>query len=323
MTNPMISVVMPVYNAEKYVAEAVESILQQTYSDFEFIIIDDCSTDSSYKILQEYAAKDQRIKLFRNEQNYKQAYTKNRAIEIAQGKYIAFMDADDISLPERFAKQVEFMESHPEIGVCGSLFEPFTNDMNCQLGNMNLPAEHDIIKIYLCMFYNVIAHPTTIIRKQVFSDRSNFYNNIFSGLAEDYELWSRLAYNGAKFHNIQEPLLLYRFSKNQTTKIYAQKIEESIKQIKEANFRCFFGKYCTENEILMITKFPTYSKAKKLLYYRKYNKVIDKTISVNNKTLNFDVNKFNYLVSSLKITLNLITQKLINYLKRYLSQVLL
>ncbi|TXJ00169.1 MAG: glycosyltransferase family 2 protein [Neisseriales bacterium] len=130
MTAPIISVVMPVYNAEKYITEAVESILNQTYSDFEFIIIDDCSTDSSYQILQKYAEKDKRIRIFRNDTNRKQAYTKNFAIKLAKGKFIAFMDADDISLPARFTKQVTFMESHPDIGVCGTWIKVFIDDIH-------------------------------------------------------------------------------------------------------------------------------------------------------------------------------------------------
>ena len=147
MTTPMISVVMPVYNAEKYVAEAVESILQQTYTDFEFIIIDDCSTDNSYGILQTYAAKDIRIRLFKNDVNNKLPNTLNFGIAQSNGKYIARMDADDISLPERFAKQVEFMESHPEIGVCGTLIKEFI-DENEQITRMvEYPVEHKLISI--------------------------------------------------------------------------------------------------------------------------------------------------------------------------------
>ena len=117
---------MPVYNAEKYIVEAVDSILNQTYSDFEFIIIDDCSTDASYEILQSYAAKDNRIRLFKNDVNKKLPKTLNFGISQAKGKYIARMDADDISLPERFAKQIKFMESHPEIGVCGTWLVEFS-----------------------------------------------------------------------------------------------------------------------------------------------------------------------------------------------------
>ena len=201
MTTPMISVVMPVYNAEKYVAEAVESILQQTYTDFEFIIIDDCSTDNSYGILQTYAAKDIRIRLFKNDVNNKLPKTLNFGIAQSNGKYIARMDADDISLPERFAKQVEFMESHPEIGVCGTWIKEFI-DENKQITRMvEYPVEHKLISITLLFDENCLAHPSTLLKREIFTDIQLYYESSFGGAAEDYELWVRLLVHGILFHN--------------------------------------------------------------------------------------------------------------------------
>ena len=118
MKSPQISVVMPAYNAEKYITEAIDSILFQTFKDFEFIIINDASTDSTKDIIESY--KDPRIKLVNNEQNKGVAKSLNIGISVACGKYIARMDADDIALPERFQKQFDFMEQHPNIDVCGS-----------------------------------------------------------------------------------------------------------------------------------------------------------------------------------------------------------
>lgn len=115
---PAISVLMPVYNSEKYLNEAIESILNQTFVDFEFIIINDASNDNSENIIESY--QDSRIKYFKNEKNLGVAKTLNKGLKLAQGKYIARMDSDDISLPERLYKQFKFMEVYNDIDVCGS-----------------------------------------------------------------------------------------------------------------------------------------------------------------------------------------------------------
>ena len=241
MTVPMISVVMPVYNAEKYVAEAVESILNQTYSDFEFIIIDDCSTDSSYKILQSYAAKDNRIRLFKNEMNHKQAYTKNLAIELAQGKYIAFMDADDISLPERFAKQIEFMESNPTIGVSGTYSIAFDSN-NSNLYTIEVPLTHELIKAYSFFVCCKMIHPSIIARRELFAKIGRFsFNESLGGLAEDYALWIDMLYKGVIFANLQNALLKYRLSSSQTTNVLKPQIEIFTSELIKKNLKQLFG----------------------------------------------------------------------------------
>ena len=125
---PRISVIMPAYNAEKYIREAIDSILAQTYTDFEFIIIDDASTDATASIVESYS--DERIRFFRNEHNMGVANTLNRGLDLAVGEYIARMDSDDISLPERFAKQVEFMDTHTDVIVCGSNAIVFGDGIN-------------------------------------------------------------------------------------------------------------------------------------------------------------------------------------------------
>ena len=117
--SPLISVLMPVYNSEKYVAEAIESILCQTYKDFEFIIINDASTDSSLKIIAKYAKQDKRIKLINNKKNVKISASLNKGLSIAKGKYIARMDSDDISLPSRFELQTKFLADNPAVGIVG------------------------------------------------------------------------------------------------------------------------------------------------------------------------------------------------------------
>ena len=147
MNLPLVSVIMSVYNGEKYLVQAIDSILNQTYQNFEFIIIDDCSTDNSSHILQEYAKKDSRIKIIKKEKNIGiKGFIENLnlGISIAEGKYIARMDADDISLPERFQKQVTFLENNPEIFMVGAQID-FINEKNEIIGEKAGALEHEEI----------------------------------------------------------------------------------------------------------------------------------------------------------------------------------
>ena len=120
MIHPKISVVMAVYNGERHLREAIDSILNQTFADFEFVIIDDASTDRSGRILQEYAGKDKRIVIIGNETNMGLSKSLNKGIRLTKGEYIARMDADDISFPDRFEKQVKFLDDHNDIGILGT-----------------------------------------------------------------------------------------------------------------------------------------------------------------------------------------------------------
>ena len=120
MNSPLVSVIIPCYNAENYVEEAVRSIMTQTYKNLEIIVTDDCSTDNTLKVLRNLAVEDSRIKIIENKENLKIVKSLNNMINIAQGKYIARMDADDISFPERIEKQLAFMDANPEYGLCGT-----------------------------------------------------------------------------------------------------------------------------------------------------------------------------------------------------------
>ena len=211
MSNPKLTVLMPVYNAAKYVGEAIESILNQTFRDFEFLIINDGSTDNSLEVIESY--KDLRIKLVNNEKNLGLSRTLNKGIELSEGEYIARMDADDISLPVRLEKQVEFMDSHPHIGICGSWMQGF--DPSGNKGIWQYPQNHDEL-LCLLFFNSCFAHPTVCMRKQVLLESGHFYKQEFTP-AEDYYLWSELleVTQGA---NLPLVLLKYRSSATQMTK---------------------------------------------------------------------------------------------------------
>lgn len=200
---PLISVVMSVYNGEKYLAEAIESILNQTYTNFEFIIVNDGSSDKSIDIIKEYMTKDNRIVLIDREENKGLAYSLNEGISIAKGEYIARMDADDISLPTRFEKQIEYMEKN-ELDVCGSYIKLFGDNRKEQV--IKYPITNEDIRFSL-LFFSCLAHPTVVFKKEVF-DKVKY--NVDYKVAQDYQLWCDIANANFKIGNIPEVLLNYR-----------------------------------------------------------------------------------------------------------------
>ena len=206
MNHPLVSVIMSVYNGEKYLVQAIDSILNQTYQNFEFIIIDDCSTDNSSHILQEYAQKDSRIKIIKKEVNQGlKGFIKNLnlGISLAKGKYIARMDADDISLPERFQKQVDFLENNPEITLVGAQLN-LINEQNKITGEAIAALQHrDIVKRITSQIQ--LFHPVIMFRK----DQNIQYREKFL-YCEDYDLYLNLITQGKKLANLNEKLLHYR-----------------------------------------------------------------------------------------------------------------
>lgn len=196
----LVSVVMPVYNTEEFLAEAIESILSQTYTNFEFIIINDGSTDTSPEIMAKYAEQDKRIKIL-NQKNSGISTALNNGIAISKGKYIARMDADDISLPERFEKQVQFLENHPDIILLGGDCEYIDKNGKSVMVNIT-PKTNQDIAIRLCNgIYS--AHPLLMFRRTVFD--TFYYQQV---LAEDYLLQAQCFKHN--FANLNVPLLKYR-----------------------------------------------------------------------------------------------------------------
>jgi len=202
---PTISVLMPVYNAERYVAEAVESILNQTLGDFEFLIIDDGSTDRSLRILQRYAAADARIRLI-SRTNEGLVATLNELLALAQGELIARMDADDVALPHRFAQQVDFLRREPTVVCVGG-----AQDKIDEAGRMLIHHEdplHDaeIQRMALCGRVP-INHPSAMMRREAVLQVGGYDATLYP--AEDLDLWLRLGEIG-KLANLPETVLKYR-----------------------------------------------------------------------------------------------------------------
>ncbi len=197
---------MPVYNGELYLDDAIDSILGQTFKNFEFIIINDGSKDKTEEIILSY--KDDRICYLKNEINLQIVKSLNKSIRLSKGKYIARMDADDISLPNRIEKQINFMEKNPDIDVCGTWMRIMDNTGNKK---WVYPKEHDEIKAHL-LFNTPISHPSIIIKRSFFDD---FMYSEAANKAEDDYLWHE-SIDSKKFFNIPEALYLYRLHSNQT-----------------------------------------------------------------------------------------------------------
>lgn len=237
---PKISVIMPVYNGEKYLREAIDSILNQTYEGFEFIIINDCSTDLTEEIIKSY--NDSRIIYIKNEKNLGVALSLNKGLDLAQGEYIARMDADDISLPERFAEQVSFLREHPSVAVCGTVTALF--------GAKNASSTYTVfgkenIKIEL-LFSSCLAHPAVMMRRDVIKKEHYRYDNFYDKI-EDYELWTRIN-EKYDMDNIDKVLFKYRIHEDQVTQNYTEKHIKKLKLVKKRQLDNLNIKYTKEEE---------------------------------------------------------------------------
>ncbi len=202
----LVSIVMPTYNAERYLKDAIDSILAQTYSDWELLVVDDDSSDKTRAVLEEYVRKDNRIKVIDGPKRGIAAAL-NYGISCACSKYIARMDADDMAMPKRIEKQVEYMENNPETGLCGTYYTALLE--NGKQAEPVFPTENEEIQSAL-LFSNVINHSSVIMRSSVL--KQGFYYDEKVKAAEDYELWLRMIPK-VKFHNLSERLMKYRVTR--------------------------------------------------------------------------------------------------------------
>jgi glycosyltransferase involved in cell wall biosynthesis len=217
-----ITILLPAYNAANYIKEAIESILNQSFSDFDLLIIDDASTDETSAVIKSYS--DTRIKLEKNSKNLKLAGTLNRGIDMIHSKYIVRMDADDISKPGRIERLVKFMEENPETDVCSSWLETFGNGEN-QI--MIFPVGDQKIKCEL-LFYSSVAHAASIWRTSSLKKYNlRFDENI--RLAQDYDFWER-ASSFLRFDCIPESLYLYRYINTEIHYSGQQQIADTIRE---------------------------------------------------------------------------------------------
>ncbi len=223
MNSPKITVLMSAYNAEKYLAEAIESVLNQTFKDFEFIIINDCSTDKTGEIIKGYATMDQRIRVINNTTNLGLTKSLNIGLKEARGEYVARLDADDVALPERLGRQYLFMENHPELTLVGSWAE-IIDEQGQNKGYLRGETKEYLLKFKM-LFSNQLVHSTIFFRRSEVLD-SGGYNEAYV-YVQDYELYSRLL-KKYRLINLPEILAKYRAHGEAITK--NQGLKENYKQ---------------------------------------------------------------------------------------------
>ena len=220
---PEISLIMSVYNGEDYLAEAIDSVLNQTFRDFELIVINDCSTDSTGQILNRFAELDNRVKVHTNEENLRLPSSLNKAITLAQGKYIARMDADDICLPERLEKQYNFMENNPSVALSSCRFMTLKNGI-ISSGGCGGKCDNESIKALL-LVTNPILHPGIIAKADAI--KSLKYDKNFT-CTEDMELWTRFVLAGYNIEIMPEYLMIYRLHDKQITETTLEKQHREV-----------------------------------------------------------------------------------------------
>ncbi|MDD3269642.1 MAG: glycosyltransferase [Syntrophomonadaceae bacterium] len=211
MKNPKVSVLMPVYNGERYLPEAIDSIINQTMPDFEFIIVLDPSDDDSKNIAESYT--DSRIILIKNVVKQGLARSLNQGLLIASGKYVARMDADDISVPERLERQFDFMERNPGIGISGTSVKTIGNHAGMVINHTSDP---EMIRSFM-LFQPHMTHPTVIMRRSLIEQYNFSYDPTFAR-AEDYKLWSIYS-RLFPLSNLNEVLLFYRLHTENAQKL--------------------------------------------------------------------------------------------------------
>jgi glycosyltransferase involved in cell wall biosynthesis len=217
---PKVTVLMAVYNGERYLREAMESVLCQTFRDFQFLIINDGSTDNTRDLILSY--KDARIVLVDSEHNVGQTQSLNRGLELATGELIARQDADDISESERLARQVAFLDRHPEVALLGTCYKEI-DIHGSVIAQRKLPCDTTDIRWSL-LFFCPFVHTSVMLRKSVVSEQIGLYNEALA-YSQDYELWHRIARQFA-IANLPEPLVRLRNHPWSMTATYGQRVYE-------------------------------------------------------------------------------------------------
>ena len=291
---PKVSVVMPAYNAEKYIGEAIDSILNQTFTDFEFIIINDGSTDRTEEIIREY--NDPRIVLLENEKNSGIVVTLNKGLDAAKGEYIARMDADDIAASIRFEKQIEVMDNDKTIGALGTGTRIFGETIETRETHSTLEPEK--LKAEL-LFSTCMCHPSVMIRKKVLDENNLRYKEEYKG-AEDYELWWQIS-SVSKIMTIPDVLHFYRIHPDQVTQIKDDLYKDLLMRMLELRLKTLkleLSEY--EKECFLIYCMGNY----KELDVKKMHTYIDVLAKIldNNKKETFFNQKSLQEVSALSVT---------------------
>lgn len=285
---PLLTVFTPVFNLEKYIEETIKSILSQSFTDFEYILIDDCSTDKSVEIIEGF--KDPRIKLIKNEKNQGISYNRNFALDIAKGKYIAMIDGDDIAMPNRLIEQIQFLEQNHDYGIIGTEIikidkegEQIDNIVKYELPDDEIPSR--------MLFNNYIATSSTMIRLSTIGD-IRFKKEFV--VAEDYEVWIQLI-RKSKIGHIRLPLTKYRIHSDSISlqkeqlmldteiKLMKQQLKELDVSLSEEEFN-FFVDLSKDNQVPYLDQFNL------------VNRTISKLFNANKISSIYDIESFRSLL---------------------------
>lgn len=284
MEKPLLTVLMPVYNGEVFLREAIDSVLSQTYSNFVFLIINDGSTDQTESIVLSYD--DDRIRYVKNEENLKLIKTLNKGLSLVETKYVARMDADDICEPMRFERQIEYMEANPQVGLLGTWCRTIGDKMPSVI---RYEASHE--QICFKQLYQIqIVHPSCIMRTSVLKSMDVWYDNDFLH-AEDYELFTRMSHL-TRLANIPEVLHLYRKHENAVSVLHNKEQEENSYKVIRREFG-FIGLSVNDMQIesFAVLNYQDYSKIK--LSAAELKMLLEKMIFAN-KTTGYFEEKFLY-----------------------------
>ena len=224
MGNPKVTVLMPVYNGETYLAEAIESILNQTFADFEFLIIDDGSTDNTWDILNNF--NDSRIRLVKNNQNMGITKTLNKGLQLARSNYVARMDADDICIQERLQRQKAFLDENLNFAMVGSWIEVI-DEIGRKIKRINFPIVSYLLRWRL-LYTNTFAHSAVMFRKDAALGVGGYSEKL--RYAQDYDLWSRISIHW-DVANIPAVLVQWRFWKESISAVQAKKQKETTRKL--------------------------------------------------------------------------------------------
>ncbi len=276
-----VTVLMSVHDGERFLSEAIESILGQTFPDFEFLIVDDGSEDDTWKILTRYAAQDDRVRLIKNDRRLGLAKSLNKGLAQAKGEYIARMDADDVSLMDRLSSQVSFLDSHPDVGVAGTAVQ-LIDDTGTVDQPVEFPEEHGVLKWQLCFFYNPFAHPSVMMRSQALMLTGTYDETLAT--SQDYDLWCRMS-GTTRLSNLSEILVLLRKHSASISSIGFLDQQKNALTIGGKLIRETAGQRLRTENILSLWKFTFYPGTATPADIRRASKL---TYRIASRTLNND-----------------------------------
>lgn len=238
---------MPVYNGSRYLRESIDSVLKQSFKDFIFLIIDDCSSDDSVEVINSFS--DSRIVLYKNEKNLGSVATPQKAMDLATTEYIARIDQDDIWKHDKLQKQIKIMDENPSVGICGTSIELFGE----QTGVKIFPLENNALKVGL-LFFCCMSHPSVVFRRSFLTENNIRYNEKY-WLVDDYWLWVHCI-DKTCFYVIPEPLVLYRQHDTQICSVHDKEQKEL-----QIDVQCILlkriGEFSDDEYMFLKTKFLT------------------------------------------------------------------